>query len=86
MQQNAPIYKVTTEGDCEGRSIRTLGYCTGDIRDIEAYFKNEKAYSLSIEPITVKHIDKQVAANKAQLIERKRQIEKELENIKRLIG
>jgi len=79
------IYRVTTEGDCEGRTTTTLGYCTGQVSDIKAYYDDKKYYALRVEPLTVKHISPDEATNKAKLIEEKKKLEERLETIKGLI-
>ena len=76
------IYKVTTEGDCEGRSRRTLGYVSGSMNDIKDYFDDSKTYSLFIEEIKVLHITSDSASEKLKLIQRKKELESELESIK----
>ena len=75
------IYRVTTEGDCEGKSIRLLAYATGDPTDIREYFDNEKMYAISTSEIKVVHISKESVINKNLLYQRKKEIEKELELI-----
>jgi hypothetical protein len=75
------IYKVTTEGDCEGRTTSTLGYCTGNTWDIEAYFDDKKTYNIHLEKIEVKHITKESAEEKQRLLDRKAIIEEELKKI-----
>jgi hypothetical protein len=53
------IWKVTTEGDCEGRSVQQLGLFTGEIDDIAFYLKDKSYYKLTFreETVGVKHID-----------------------------
>ena len=38
----------------ELHATRLLGYATGDMRDIQAYFDDKKAYGLEIECVTDK--------------------------------
>ena len=49
---DSPIgrWKVTTEGDCEGRSTKTLGIFEGHIVDIALALKARTFYSLQFEP------------------------------------
>lgn len=75
------IYKVTTEGDVEGRTTRTLGYVTGKRDDIFAYFDDKKAYSISIEPIKVIPILPTSVNEKKLLLQRKKELESELKRI-----
>ncbi len=79
------IYKVTTEGDCEGKSIRTLAYCTGHPGDIRDYYQDQKAYDIYIDAIEVKHITHSDVTKKSDLIERKKQLEAELAYINKTI-
>lgn len=44
------LWKVTTEGDCEGKTIRNLGTYEGNISDIAFYLKNKCEYSLQFSP------------------------------------
>jgi hypothetical protein len=76
------VYHVTTEGDCEGRSIRNLGFASGEIADIEAFYQPQKTYEIYIKEITVKEITPQSAAERDVLIYKKKELEKELETIK----
>lgn len=47
------IYKVTTEGDCEGRTTRDLGVWQGDIIDIALGLADQCAYSLTFKEIEI---------------------------------
>lgn len=44
-----PVYRVSTENDCEGRSLRDLGVWQGSIEDIALYLANKCYYSLTFE-------------------------------------
>ena len=44
------LWKVTTEGDCEGKTIRNLGIWRGDIDDIALFLANKVEYSLTFSP------------------------------------
>lgn len=79
------IFKVTTEGDCEGKTIRILGYCTGHPGDIRDYYMNDKAYEISVELIEVKHISPADVTKKADLLQRKQQLETELAYINKVV-
>ncbi len=49
-----PLYgywHVTTEGDCEGRSIRDLGFHKGCLNDIAFALADKQYYSLQFTPI-----------------------------------
>ncbi len=82
------IYKITTEGDCEGRSTKTLGYATGEPRDIRAYFDKQKEYNLDLEKIKIRHIspkmvlsEKALLGQKQSLEQRMREVNEELERL-----
>lgn len=47
------LYKVTTEGDCEGRSRRDLGIWEGNISNIAFHLADKMVYSLTFEPIAI---------------------------------
>lgn len=47
------LYKVTTEGDCEGRSTNNLGIWHGAIADIAFHLADRMFYSLNFEPVTI---------------------------------
>lgn len=47
------LYKVTTEGDCEGKSTKKLGIWEGTVSDIAFQLANKMYYSLNIEPVTI---------------------------------
>lgn len=73
-----PVYKVTTEGDIEGRSTATLGYATGEIDDIKAYFEKSKAYNLYVEPIKVIHVTPDLIVRVEEKKRKYRELKKEL--------
>jgi predicted methyltransferase len=79
------IYKVTTEGDCEGRSTSVLGYCTGIESDIEKFYADRKNYSLSIEKIDVIHITPSSSADRIALLAEKKELERKLNTINEMI-
>ncbi len=76
------IYKVTTEGDCEGRTRRTIAYAMGDPEVINSFYDKEKNYTLYLDEIKVHVITPESMAIREALIERKKELEMELENIK----
>ena len=51
------LWKVTTEGDCEGKTTRNLGIYEGNISDIAFYLKNKCEYSLRFSPAKATKID-----------------------------
>jgi hypothetical protein len=76
------IYKVSTEGDCEGRSRKTIAYAMGDQEVIKSFYDKEKNFTLYLEEIKVHVITPESIAIREALIERKKELEMELENIK----
>ena len=81
--ESKQIYKVTTEGDIEGRTTRILGYCTGDKIDIAKFFDSLKYYSLQIEPLQVQEITPDSANHKAHLIAEKKNLTDRLKEIEK---
>ena len=50
------LWLVTTEGDCEGKTIHTLGYYTGNIADIALSLADKAYYTLRFAPIVGKKV------------------------------
>lgn len=75
------IYKVTTEGDCEGRTTKVLGYAKGNISDISSYYEDKKTYSLNVTEICVLDITYESADNKKELMTQKENLERQLKSI-----
>lgn len=48
------VYHITTEGDCEGRTTKSLGYFSGDLETILLHLAKSSYYSLKVEEIVVK--------------------------------
>lgn len=51
------IWKVTTEGDLEGKTTRNLGIYEGNISDIAFYLKDKCEYSLQFSSAKATKID-----------------------------
>ena len=75
------IYKVTTQGDCEGKTTNIIAYASGRRDVIMEYYDDQKVYDISLEEITVTNITPHSAAEKRNLLCRKRELEEELERI-----
>lgn len=82
------IYKVTTEGDCEGRTTETLGYATGDPKLIEEYYQERKMYSIKLEPINIIQVTggttqqrRTLRSKRTILLEDIKHLEQQLENL-----
>jgi hypothetical protein len=80
--ESEKIYKVTTEGDCEGRTNKTLGYCTGEISDIKDFYDDRKTYTLRVEEFDVIKITPNSKSQRVALVNRKKELEEELKRIK----
>ncbi|WP_223559594.1 hypothetical protein [Chryseobacterium lathyri] len=75
------IYKVTTEGDAEGKTTKSLGYAQGDRQDIIDFFSPQKYYEIHLEEITIQNITPALAYRSKELNEEKIQIENRLKEI-----
>ena len=79
------IYKIRTEGDCEGRSISTIGYATGDVEDIRIYYEDRKYYNLYVDKISVLNVKPESISERKRLLQEKASLEKRLGDIRDLI-
>jgi len=80
------VYKVTTDGDCEGRTISTLGYARGNPEDIKVFYNDKKCYEIRLEPITVATITPKSVAERRALLEERVQIQQILAEIEKIVG
>lgn len=78
---NQIIYKVTTEGDCEGKSTKHLGYATGHPTDIKNYFDDKKYYDIWLEQIKVVNITTEDATDRQKLVKKRKEINRELKEL-----
>ena len=62
-----------------------LGYATGKIEDIKAYYDDRKQYGLEVTAVKPLHIPEGYAHKREGLLGRKAQLEKELKDIERQI-
>ena len=51
------LWKVTTQGDCEGNGTRYLGIFKGSIPNIAKYLSDKVVLSLDFEPVIIKNIN-----------------------------
>lgn len=79
------IYRVSTEGDCEGRSVRTLGYAEGYPEDIEIFYDDKKYYRITLDKIEINKVTPELVSEKKSLIHEKNNLEKRLKEIEGLI-
>lgn len=79
------IYKVTTEGDIEGRTTKTLGYAQGDRQSIIDYYSPKKYYQIYLEEISIENITCEMAEESKKLLEEKQSLERRLKEIGSII-
>lgn len=77
-------YKISTEGDCEGRTRSTLGYATGDVEDIRIYYDDRKYYNLYVDEISVFNVKPESVSEIKMLLQEKASLEKRLADIQDL--
>jgi hypothetical protein len=77
------IYKVTTEGDCEGKSIHTIAYARGDPEDIKVHYDKAKMYKISLSPIEIIDITPKSVMKTRALFDEKKDLEKRLKKIQK---
>lgn len=75
------IWKITTEGDAEGRTTRVLGYAVGNEQDIKKYYDSEKYYKLYLDPIEIIEITPDSVNERIQLTQERTRLLKRLESI-----
>ena len=80
------IYVVRTEGDCEAKSMREIGYATGDPADILAFYDDQKMYGIDLEEIKVVKVDPQAVNDRRALLEEKLEIKKRLQTIEGVLS
>jgi hypothetical protein len=79
------IYKVSTEGDQEGKSIELIAYATGSKQDIEEFYQDRKYYNLFIEEIGLAHITQKSVKEKDRLLKEKTTLEERLGDVNGMI-
>ena len=75
-------YRVTTEGDGEGRTTSTVGYARGDPEDIKKYYEGKRMYGLDVTPIEVVDVTPETLQEANDLKGEKRDLEARLAQIK----
>lgn len=78
----APIMPCAVYAAHVSREV-LLGYATGDMVDIEAFYDDQKGYGLTFKEVKVQHIPTGFAKKCAALNELKAEHEKEIERINR---
>ena len=71
------IYRVTTEGDCEGRSTKEIAYAKGEQKDILRFYDSKKMYEIYLEEITVKNITPEMAETKDEIVAKIKKLDEE---------
>ncbi|AMO25932.1 hypothetical protein Blue_109 [Bacillus phage Deep Blue] len=61
------VWKVTTEGDCEGRSTRNLGTYEGHVLDIAKQLAGQAYYQLDFRRVTPKKVDSSPVSTKQEV-------------------
>ncbi len=80
------MYKVTTEGDEEGRSTTTLGYAIGCPDDIKAFYDDQKLYRIRITEIQVIRVNRESLKEKRGLQEEESNLRKRLGELEKMLG
>ncbi|MBI4147216.1 hypothetical protein HY494_01035 [Candidatus Woesearchaeota archaeon] len=80
------MYKVTTEGDEEGRSTSTLGYAIGCPDVIKAFYDDQKLYRIRIMEISVIRINRESLKEKRDLQEEESNLRKRLGELEKILG
>lgn len=62
-------------------SRECLGYATGALEDIKAFYHERRAYGLEIEVVKPNHIPPGYVSKKAKLLARKRELQQQLINL-----
>ena len=80
------IYQVTTEGDCEGRSTKVLGYATGSPEDIKVFYDDRKEYNIKVAKIQLVHVNPETVREKRTLLEERTTLRKRLGELEKILG
>ena len=72
------MYRVTTEGDEEGRSTSTLGYAIGCPADIKAFYDDQKMYRIGLKEIQVIRVKPGAVKEKRDLLDEESNLRKRL--------
>jgi hypothetical protein len=77
------VYMVTTEGDVEGRSTRTIGYARGRPEDIEMYFDDAKCYNIRLKGIDIIDVTEDNIGERKEMLTEKADLEARLKELER---
>ena len=71
------IYRVTTEGDCEGKSTREIAYAKGNQKDILRFYDSVKMYEIHLTEIIIKNITPEMAETNDEIVARTKKLDEE---------
>ena len=71
------IYRVTTEGDCEGKSTREIAYAKGNQKDILRFYDSVKMYEIHLTEIIIKNIAPEMAETNDEIVARIKKLDEE---------
>ena len=71
------IYRVTTEGDCEGKSTREIAYAKGNQKDILRFYDSVKMYEIHLTEIIIKNITPEMAETNDEIVARIKKLDEE---------
>ena len=71
------IYRVTTEGDCEGKSKREIAYAKGNQKDILRFYDSEKMYEIYLKEIIVKNITPEMVETNDEIVAKIKKLDEE---------
>ena len=76
------IYVVQTEGDVEGRSMKTLGYAIGQPQDIRRFYDDKKMYRIELTRMPLVHVTRDAMDQRAQLRQEAGRLEQRLVKVR----
>ena len=79
------VYQVTTEGDCEGRSVSIIAYARGDPIDIKIFYDHQKMYGIKLREINIVNVLSESVGERRSLIEERGKLEERLTEVKDLL-
>ena len=71
------IYRVTTEGDCEGKYTREIAYAKGNQKDILRFYDSEKMYEIYLKEIIVKNITPEMVETNDEIVAKIKKLDEE---------
>ena len=71
------IYRVTTEGDCEGKSTREIAYAKGNEKDILRFYDSEKMYGIYLKEILIKNLTQEMVETNDEIVAKLKKLDEE---------